>query len=91
MLFAVYSYVYYDKCGDGEHLEMLWKGNGDVSIKKLLKKVLERRDYFEIPKKYDLNDLYRLYADGGLDAVSKVMKCGAIEIIPTNEWLADVR
>lgn len=87
MLLAIYSYDSYDKCGDGEHLSMIWKGS-DRSVKKLLKKILERRAYFEIPKKYDLESLFQIYMHGGFDAVSMVMDAGAIEPISTNEWLS---
>ena len=87
MLFAVYSYAY-AKCSDSEHLEMIWRGSSDRSVKKLLKKILERRDFFEIPKKYDLESLFQIYTYFGFDAVSKVMDAGAIEPIQTNEWLS---
>ena len=87
MLFAVYFYTY-DKCGDSEHLAMIWKGSGDRSVKKLFKKILERRNFFEIPKKYDLESLFQIYTNGGFDAVSKIMDAGAIEPIQTNEWLS---
>ena len=65
----------------------IFKTAGDKSMKKLFKQILSRRDYFGVYENVDLDDFCHAYFQGGIDAVNKLMRDGALELIEFDEWI----
>ena len=84
---AVFSYDCGKDSFEGRRLKMIHKSISEASMKKLFKQILSRREYFGVYENIALDDFCHAYFQGGIDAVNKLMRDGALELIEFDEWI----